>query len=398
MSPAKHSDPNVTRLTGEIPIVTDQALKSTLTSLEMQETLQTEELQARTRALSRTLELELRYWSEPALPRQPYPGNSPYDHPRVFGGREREIMSWRRLLHLPVPILGLHGAESVGKTSLLRAGLIPALRAAGHPIAYLRFPAKGSIAARLLGELLVQRPPGQRERGMPEDPRSAAARRFNDPGAFVDLLCAARRLAGKNVVLVVDQLEEVLRDDSDDGPDAPRAALKRLIDTSLHELGKRRPFHWLLCFRTSHREQVRQWLGEHAAPRTMHFSELKPLGTAPTGGQSLKEAVGAFQAAIEAPLTTGLDGRRPFKYRFAPEGAERLAQAFAAARLAHRSAPLTRELQSVLNRLIAASRPAEDGTWMIEVPERPEKFIEEAAAQTSPCPRPNAKNASVNIT
>jgi hypothetical protein len=231
-----------TRRTGEIPI---PPLNTSMTSEELRRTVDADAVVEGSGAMpiARTLELELRYAPPPPLPRNPLPLDEPCAHPALFGGRETELASWWRLLRLPVPVLGLHGGAGVGKTSLLQAGLIPALRAAGHPVAFLSLPATGSVAARLIGGLLVQRPLGETERGQPEDPTTMAARRFDDPGAFVDLLCAARRLSGKSVVLVVDPLDDAL------GDDATGQALAVLLRTSVEEEMQSRPFHWLFCFR-----------------------------------------------------------------------------------------------------------------------------------------------------
>ncbi len=100
-------------------------------------------------------ELALRTWPEPSWPGTPYPLLLPYSHPALFAGRARELAELARLLRQPQPILGLHAASGAGKSSLLAAGLVPALRSESRPVAFDRRPADPGIASRLAGDLLV---------------------------------------------------------------------------------------------------------------------------------------------------------------------------------------------------------------------------------------------------
>jgi len=56
----------------------------------------------------------LRSWPPPKLPEQPYPVLLPYTHPEFLAGRDREIAGLRRLLLMPVPVLGLSAPSGTG--------------------------------------------------------------------------------------------------------------------------------------------------------------------------------------------------------------------------------------------------------------------------------------------
>ncbi|MCP4592712.1 MAG: protein kinase, partial [bacterium] len=105
----------------------------------------------------------LRSWPSPELPAEPYPVLLPYTHPALLAGRDQEIAELRRLVRMPVPILGLCAPSGAGKSSLLVGGLVPALRASGAtPVALVRHPHEPGIAGRLLGETQGASPPGSR--------------------------------------------------------------------------------------------------------------------------------------------------------------------------------------------------------------------------------------------
>lgn len=98
--------------------------------------------------------LRLRDSKPPPWPEQPYPLLGPYTHPDLFAGRERARDELLRLLRGPQPIVGLHAASGAGKSSLLHAGLLPALRDADVPFALVDHPEEPGIHAKLLGQLL----------------------------------------------------------------------------------------------------------------------------------------------------------------------------------------------------------------------------------------------------
>ena len=111
---------------------------------------------------------------------------------RRFGGRDREIHD----LEIRVTnrrTLVVYGPSGIGKTSLLRAGVFPALRERGCRPVYVRL--LDSPVAELRGEVL-------KTCGL------------DDPGpgeALGDTLARAARAGPLALVLVLDQFEEALR-------------------------------------------------------------------------------------------------------------------------------------------------------------------------------------------
>ncbi len=342
---------------------------------------------------SAMLDLELRRWPTPELPANPYPVLLPYSHPELLAGRDRELAELRQLLAQPVPIIGLHAPSGTGKSSFLHAGLVSALRACGRPVAFDRYPCEPGIARRLLGDLVAA------------DGLEAAD---DDPHAFVDRLRDVLRRLEKPPVLVLDQFEDLLRFDS--GP--ARARIGVLLAASVQRQPglPEPPCRWLLAYRQELHGRVFQWLtdvlldaragGDEptppagddrgrpsfalALPHDLSGSErfrpwpLMPLGT-PAPGTEDRAAAAAevFAAAIDKPLALRSPAGEPiYPWRFAGDGAARLARAFGDARAARPSAPLAPELQVVLAHLLERSSKA--GRAAIEVPEDPGELIDRA--------------------
>ncbi len=315
-------------------------------------------------------------WPPPEFPQRPYPLLLPYEHPELLAGRDRELEELRRLLTLAPTVLGLYAPSGAGKSSVLQAGLVPALRAAGRPVAFDRHPHERGLAGRLIGDLLVS------------DGGGAHAVPAGDPRAFVELLSAARRLSGAAPLLVLDQLEDLLRPEAG----AARAEVGPLLAASV----QRQPglsggaCRWLLAYRQEFHGEVVAWLGDvlreardagaggvEALPHDLSGAErfhswlLPPLGTPSPGADRLDEAAKVFAEAIGKPLRLEDEsGGARYPWRFAGDGAERLAKAFGQARVDRRSAPLVPELQVVLAHLLeGAGESAGDDPVGIEVPD-----------------------------
>ncbi len=326
----------------------------------------------------------LRSWSPAELPDQPYPVLLPVSDPELLAGREREIAELERLLRLPLPILGVSAPSGTGKSSLLVAGLVPALRAAGQPVALARHPHEPGIAHRLLGDLLERRTAMSGSvRSAPELSGDLEWRRF------VETLIDVERLAGKAPILVLDQVENVLR------PEAESA--RPTLGVLLSATAQRRPgideppCRWLLAYRQEFHGRVVAWLGDvlrdvetpaaaplpHdvSGPDRFHSTSIPPLAPVSASAGSAEAVAEVFLQAIEKPLAVcAPDGTPRYPWRFAPGHAERLARAFAAARLAAPDAPLTPELQVVLAHLLTRA----DAEGLIEVPKDPGGLIHEA--------------------
>ncbi len=340
--------------------------------------------------------VRLRVWPPPEVPEYPYPVLLPYSHPDFMAGRDQEIARLRRLLEMPVPILGLAAPSGAGKSSLLLAGLVPALRAGGFPrrgtnetapVALVRHPAEAGVASRLINDLLDGAEPVEDE----------------DTPGFTSRLAEVERLAGTAPILVLDQFEDVLRK----GAAAARVALGALMAASVERRPglQAPPCRWLIAYRREFHGRLSLWLGDvladaraaglagiEALPHDLsgverfHGMTLAPLATpAPASPDPLAEATQIFQAAIEKPLALaelsppgsgslgeGLGVRVP--WQFPPGHAERLARAFAETRLARPEAPLAPELQVVLAHLLADA----DSDGRVTVPEDPGPLIDRA--------------------
>ncbi len=311
----------------------------------------------------------LRGWPALELPEQPYPLLLPYSHPRLFAGRDRELTELRALLRAEIPIVLLHAVSGAGKSSLLRAALAPALDQEDVPVALDDRPAESGLGRRLIAGLLASDEWAPEEGPPFED---------DDPETFAGYLRQARQLAGKTPVLLVDQFEEVFQHTEQ------RGVAGLLLAASLRHqpsVGPP-PVRWVLAYRQEFHGDVRTWLGDVLADarragarragapdldrlphdlagirRSVEWA-LHPFATPRPGEPADAEA--AFRAAVETPLAVlGDDGRPRYALRFASDGAERLAAAFAESRSLSPEAPLVPELQVVLAKLLRDGRDGE---------------------------------------
>jgi serine/threonine protein kinase len=144
-------------------------------------------------------------------------GESPYaglhafqesDATRFFG-RSREIGTIMAQLH-GAPIIGIVGPSGVGKSSFVRAGLIPALKHSGeawetmiirpgrHPmgaLANIVVPMVTTAASSLSDQVAEH--------------QAALQRLYDEPGYLGTLLRSRARTSGRKIMLFVDQFEEL---------------------------------------------------------------------------------------------------------------------------------------------------------------------------------------------
>jgi hypothetical protein len=322
--------------------------------------------------------------SPPAKPDRPYPVLEPYVHRETFKGRDTEIAEALRDLRRMRLLFCLHGASGSGKSSLLEAGLIPDLRSANRPVATTRRPDEPGVAQRLLGQVLA----------LPDDLRVGDEEVLR----FAELVETAKRLAGAPPVLVLDQFEDAIR--RDEKGEALARIGPLLAATAARSAGDRAPVcQWILSYRQEYHGAVVQWLHDALAgardrgavdakvlaqlPRDLGRGDyvveraILPFG-APVGGEERREAAQkAFLDAITAPLKAGEDGRLPYPpLHFAEGEAGKLAAAFAEARVQRPRAPLTPELQVVLDHLLR--KTGQDGA--VRVGEDAAKLITDALA------------------
>jgi hypothetical protein len=176
--------------------------------------------------------------AEPVL--APYPGLRPYepDEAHLFFGRDQQVLELLRRLRVN-RFLAVVGTSGCGKSSLVRAGLMPALfggfMAGGGSswrIAVMKpgsEPVKNLAEALCTGDVLGEDSPGIVEDGIaPAMFAETTLRR--GPLGLVELVRHTRLPAGESLLVVVDQFEEVFRfRSSGAGREDDAAALVKLL-------------------------------------------------------------------------------------------------------------------------------------------------------------------------
>jgi serine/threonine protein kinase len=141
----------------------------------------------------------------------PYPGLIAFqesDADRFFG-RSRDIAGVLARLRSQ-PLLCVAGPSGVGKSSFVRAGVLPALKGSDEPWeTYVIRPGRQPLAA--LATML--QPLRLTEPGTTADPavehRDLAERLAREPGHLGTVLRHRARARGRSILLVIDQLEEL---------------------------------------------------------------------------------------------------------------------------------------------------------------------------------------------
>ncbi len=320
--------------------------------------------------------------ADPEPPGEPYPLLRPYHHPALFAGRGAEIDDLAKLLAAPqTAIVRLHAVSGAGKSSLLRAGLLPRLRRDGLRVALDRGPDQPGLAGRLIAQWLTPAPT------IADD----------DPAAIAAAFRRVAALAGRRPVALLDQFEEVFKQPDPASRAAARARVGLLIAAAC-ALDGTPVVRWVLAYRDDYHGRVSGWLPAmldaatadgwpvaglsaafaRSADRVREF-ELKPLGGSveghsftPPDDVEADPIARAFRDAIVAPR--GFTGGA-WRLEVDDAGAERLARAFAAARRAHPDDPLAPELQVVLGRHL---EDRGDRRFALVVGEAPDEGIADA--------------------
>jgi Domain of unknown function (DUF4062) len=324
---------------------------------------------------------------EPPLPAEPYPLLQPYDNPHTFAGRELEIAKLSTLVRLSPLVLCLHAASGTGKSSLLLAGLVPRLRGDGYPVSIERAPWDAGLANRLLRDILA--------------PIDAITVPDTDPGLpqkFAEAIAYAHELSGKTVVLILDQMDDILR--SSENKDEVLARIGPLLAATAQRLPGVQRFacKWVLSYRHEFHGEIRAWLedvliqarkanctGLDSLPHNLsdiqksHDWPVPVMGKPAPGDAAGAQSKRAFLEAVQKPLALSDAGRPRYRYVIPEDGAERLAAMFARTRQEQPDAPLVPELQVILNHLLqsATSHPVsnDDDSLAVEVPSK--EFLDE---------------------
>jgi hypothetical protein len=158
---------------------------------------------------------------EPLLPGQRpaelHAGDNPYaglnafqeaDAGRFFG-RTREIGTVVARLH-GTPLIGIVGPSGVGKSSFVRAGIIPALKQSGEPWeAMVLRPGRHPMAA-LANIVVPMLSTGNTDvTAQVAEHQIALQRLYEEPGYLGTILRSRARTHGRKILLFVDQFEEL---------------------------------------------------------------------------------------------------------------------------------------------------------------------------------------------
>ncbi len=172
----------------------------------------------------------------PGFPASPYVGLRPFnsDEALLFFGRERQTIELLQQLHR-THFVGIVGSSGCGKSSLVRAGLIPKLKAGflveerdqwliatlkpgDAPLEHL-----AEALGDATGQSAIRNPPSTLD----------AAIRAGDAAALLEHLTPALDNADANLLLLVDQFEELFRFGLEAGKTEQRAAATRFVDLLL---------------------------------------------------------------------------------------------------------------------------------------------------------------------
>lgn len=167
----------------------------------------------------------------PSGRRCPFPGLEAYDEADadVFFGREEAVDAALAMMNRPGPVcrwLQVEGASGSGKSSFVRAGLVPAIRRGG----LARGPTAWVVAVTRPGRRPIANLVAAVTRAAGADPLAAQAALLSRPeslGDWLRMAVAARR----GLLLVVDQLEEIVSVEEEERDRFERAVTAALADS-----------------------------------------------------------------------------------------------------------------------------------------------------------------------
>jgi WD40 repeat protein len=225
--------------------------------------------------------------------RSPYPGLASFTErdASVFFGREAEVEALWNLIRRQ-PLLAVIGPSGAGKTSFVRAGVIPA-RPEGWAV-IVSTPGRSPL--RGLGQAL-----GPELAGDPEALRRLAA--FDDPDTAFELLARWRRGHG-DALVVVDQFEELFTLCAAEAQQAFATLLARLADEAgIHVLLSMRDDFLIRC----HEQPALARVFEHLTPLLAVDGEgLRRALVEPAG----KRGYGFEDDALVEEMVRSVEGNR----------------------------------------------------------------------------------------
>jgi serine/threonine protein kinase len=128
-----------------------------------------------------------------------------------FFGRSREVAAAVARLR-DVPLLGIVGPSGVGKSSFVRAGIVPALKASGEQWSRLALrPGRSPMAAlaHALAPMVSSASHAESSPAGELSERQILERLYAEPGFLGALLRGRARTRGQHILLFVDQFEEL---------------------------------------------------------------------------------------------------------------------------------------------------------------------------------------------
>jgi len=152
--------------------------------------------------------------THPDMPRNPFVGLRPFesDEALLFFGRREQTVELLQQLHLN-RFLAVVGSSGCGKSSLIRAGLIPKLKAG----MLVEDRDRWFIATMKPGDLPRQNLAVALSKALPKEQRTMDAKMFNEAiqesgiTPILEMFGPALNKADANLLLLVDQFEEIFR-------------------------------------------------------------------------------------------------------------------------------------------------------------------------------------------
>ncbi|NIJ53945.1 WD40 repeat domain-containing protein [Dyadobacter arcticus] len=233
----------------------------------------------------------------------PFPGLRSYEYEdhSLFFGRDSHIRELKNKL-LEGRFLALIGSSGSGKSSLIKAGLIPSLEQSegGNRWEVVIFrpggnPVRNFVTA--LKSVLRHDDPVWENR----DPTTVEGELYKDPKAAVALLSAVRE---RKVLLVIDQFEELFRYELADDPSS-RNRTQAFVNLLLTLVNQREfPIHAVITMRSDYLDHCTEFNGLTEVINRGYY--LLPKMNTDEVRQVIVGPVESSGAAIEPELVTGL--------------------------------------------------------------------------------------------